>query len=87
MRAVVPPVLVARLAEVSRHADKLISQLCVIGPEVTWSDILSCDWLKALLAPPFRSGADVLLRVSAAAVLKTPAEEPARQELFAEPQP
>lgn len=87
MRAFVGLVLLACLAEVSRHADELISQLCVIGPEVTWSDMLSCDWLKALLAPPLRSGADILLRVSAAAILKTPAEEPARQQLFTEPQP
>lgn len=57
-RAVVGPVLVARLAEVSRHADELISQLCVIGSEVTWSDIVSCYWLKAFLVPPLRSGAD-----------------------------
>lgn len=44
--------------EIRRHADELISWLRVIGPEVTWSEIMSCDWLRGFLAPPLRSGGD-----------------------------
>lgn len=34
---------------------QLILKLCVVGPEVTWSEIMSSDWLRGLLAPPLRS--------------------------------
>lgn len=44
-------------SETRHHADELIC-LHVIGSEVTWSEIMSFDWLRGILAPPLRFGGD-----------------------------
>lgn len=62
-----------------RQADQLICCLRVIGAEVSWSEIMSCDWLRGFSAPQ-------QLRVSAAVSLRTSNAEQQSGEPSADPQ-
>ena len=72
--------------DVRCHAVQLICWLCVIGSEVTWSEVLGCDWLRGLLALPGRPEGTEELRVTAVAASKTLREKQEPGECSTEPQ-